>query len=215
MSTGERVDSLENALKELAYAGRKTEMGLEELKEQTAESGRRLDRMLKGMAEQNAETARENKRVFRESQKQWGDLANKMGSFVEDVVLPNFPRILKEYFAIEEIDIDDLYPRPKKRHPADRSRRKEFDLVAVTADTVFVNETKSDPTAREFRQFVHDDTSIFEYFPELKGRKLVKIASALYMAPEVVRYLTRHGCYAMMLGEETMELVNFKDIAGA
>ena len=61
--------------------------------------------------------------------------------------------------------------------------------------------------------FVEDDESPFEYFPELAGKRLVKIASALSMSKEVVDYLTAHRCYALMLGDETMDLVNFHQIA--
>lgn len=62
--------------------------------------------------------------------------------------------------------------------------------------------------------FVEDDESPFEHFPELAGKRLVKIASALSMSKEVVDYLTAHRCYALMLGDETMDLVNFHQIAG-
>ena len=61
--------------------------------------------------------------------------------------------------------------------------------------------------------FVEDDESPFEHFPELAGKRLVKIASALSMSKEVVDYLTAHRCYALMLGDETMDLVNFHQIA--
>ncbi len=62
----------------------------------------------------------------------------------------------------------------RQQHP---DRRREFDLIAYNADTLFLNETKSDPSAGAFRRFVRDE-SVFEYFPELAGRKLVGIAAA-------------------------------------
>ncbi|WP_455382966.1 hypothetical protein, partial [Salinispira pacifica] len=117
---------------------------------------------------------------------------------------------LERYFGIAEVD--DMLVRRRKPHPTDRSRRKEFDLIAWTADTVFLNETKSSPSIEAFTTFVRDDESVFEFFPELAGRKLVKIASALDMAPELIAFLTASGCYAMMLGDETMEIVNFTEV---
>src|SRR6266849_8087726 len=35
-----------------------------------------------------------------ESQKKWGEIANKLGTFVEDIVAPNIPRIGGEIFGI-------------------------------------------------------------------------------------------------------------------
>ena len=86
MSTRARLDTLENALKELAYAGRRMEMSVEQL--------------LQEMREFKDSTRHESRRM----NEQWGALANKMGTFVEDIVLPNFPRILERYFGIAEVD---------------------------------------------------------------------------------------------------------------
>ena len=249
MSTRERVDTLENALKELAYAGRRTEMTVDKAVESVArlseemrefkvemsafkdemgafkdemgefkdEMGTFKDEMGAFKDDMRASEARsaaelqayreEGRQLRREMFHQWGALANKMGSFVEDMVLPNFPRVLERYFGI--VEVDDLLVRRRKPHPADRSRRKEFDLIAWTADTVFVNETKSAPTIQSFTEFVNDNESVYEFFPELTGRKLVKIGSALSIPPDVIAFLTRGGCYAMMLGDDTMDLVNF------
>ncbi len=44
--------------------------------------------------------------------RQWGELANKMGTFVEDIVFPNIPRLAKEYFGCE--DLEDIMVRRKK-----------------------------------------------------------------------------------------------------
>ncbi|HUX22140.1 MAG TPA: hypothetical protein VMW69_12940, partial [Spirochaetia bacterium] len=115
------------------------------------------------------------------------------------------------YFAVGEVE--DQLVRRGKPHPTDKAKKKEFDLIAWTSDTVFWNETKSSPTVEVFTAFVQDDLSVFEYFPELAGRKLVKIASALAMPKELIDFLTRHGCYAMMLGDETMDLVNFESLS--
>jgi len=208
MSTRERVDTLENALKELAYAGRRTEMSLDRLSQEMKEFKVEMADFKREMADFKDE----NRREYRRMNQQWGALANKMGTFVEDMVFPNFPGILGRYFSITEVD--DLLVRRRKPHPSDRSRRKEFDLIAWTDEMVFWNETKSNPTVGNLASFVEDDASPFEYFPELIGKRLVKIASALSMSKEVVDYLTAHRCYALMLGDETMDLVNFNEIEG-
>ena len=137
-----------------------------------------------------------------------------MGTFTEDVVVPNFPHILERYFGIPEESVDRLLVNPRKRHPTDRSRRKEFDLILWTADLVFWNETKANVRMRFLIEFVEDNESIFEFFPDLAGKRLVKIASALSMSGDEIGYLTRNGCYAMALGDETMDLLNFEEVGG-
>ncbi len=93
LGTGERLDTLDNALKELAYAGRRTEMS--------------LDRLSEGMREYRLEGHNER----RDMNRKWGELANKMGTLVEAVVLPNFPHILHRYFGVT--DSERTLPRPK------------------------------------------------------------------------------------------------------
>ncbi len=58
------------------------------------------------------------------------------------------------------------------------------------------------------------DESVFECFPELAGRELVRIAAALYVPEPVVAYLSRHGCFAMTVGDETMDIVNYREATG-
>lgn len=221
MSTNERVDTLENALKKLAYAARRTEMSLDRLSEETrafqAEMGTFKAESQAFHAEMSAfkkemKLAREeHRRDFRDAQRKWGELANKMGTLVEDMVVPSFPGVLRRYFGVEEVE-DPLVHRVK-RHPGDRSQEKEFDIIVWTADTVFVNETKSAPRDDSFDPFIEGRESVFEYFPELAGKKLVKIAAALSLTPRLIRHLSAGGCYAMMLGDEMMHLVNFEEVA--
>ncbi len=221
MSTNERVDTLENALKELAYAGRRTEMSLDRLSEETRASRAEMGTFKAESEAFHAEMSifkeemklahEEHRRDFRDAQRKWGELANKMGTLVEDMVVPSFPGVLRRYFSVEEVE--DQLVRRVKRHPEDRSREKEFDIIAWTADTVFVNETKSAPKDDSFDPFIEGRDSIFEYFPELAGKKLVKIAAALWLTPRLISHLSSGGCYAMMLGDEMMDLVNFEEVS--
>ena len=218
MNMRERVDSLENALKELAYAGRHTEMTVDRLAEELKEFKGEMAAFKGEMADFKDEMLafkEESRRATRRMNQQWGSLANKMGTFVEDMVFPNFPHILARYFGIGEDEVDEIMVNRLKRHPTVRSRRKEFDLIAWTADIVFWNETKVSPKMRYLVELVEDTESIFEFFPELVGKRLVKIVSSLAMTTEEVDYLTKNRCYAMALGDETMDLVNFEQIGGA
>ncbi|RMF27986.1 MAG: hypothetical protein D6759_16665, partial [Chloroflexi bacterium] len=45
--------------------------------------------------------------------------------------------------------------------------------------------------------------------PEYRGKRIIPIFASLYMGEDVVNYLTRHRIYAMAMGEETMDLLNF------
>ena len=72
---------------------------------------------------------------------QLGELVNKWGTLVEDIVAPNIPRIAREHFGFS--DIEFFAVRVKVRNKKDQSKQREFDVIAVGETQVIINETKS------------------------------------------------------------------------
>jgi gas vesicle protein len=141
--------------------------------------------------------------------RQWGDLANKLGTVVEDIVAPNIPGIAKRYFGCDELDYIAI--RVKKRSIADRSRRREFDAIAACEGIFIVNETKSSPETRDIDQFAEfiGSKELFDYFPEYRECRICPVFSSLYMDEAFVAYLSRKGIYALAMKNDTMDILNF------
>lgn len=59
------------------------------------------------------EIGADTKRFKKEMNKRWGELSNKLGSLVEDMVAPNIPEIARKYFGDPEFDFFGV--RIKKR----------------------------------------------------------------------------------------------------
>jgi uncharacterized protein YukE len=225
----QRVSVIEQDLKELAYAQRKTEMSLQNLSEEMREF---KDEMaaFKGEMSEFKDEMREFKDEMREFKdemreikdetradrkqmnREWGNLANKMGTIVEDIILPGFQGILKKYFGMEP---DFILVRARKRNPNDRSRMREFDILATSDTHLFVNETKSRPSVDSAKAFADSYRDVLTFFPEYAGRTVVPIYSALSLPEEVVAALSSSGCYAVALGEEHLELLNFDAVGAA
>jgi hypothetical protein len=180
----------------------------EDLKE-IARLQRRNEAFLESFSEEMREFKDEMRASKKEMDRKWGELANKMGTVVEDIILPGFPGILKRYFNTEA---EIIMPRVKRRHPRDRSRRREFDIVAVDAERLFLNETKSTPRMQYVEEFVRTYGEVREYFPEYAEKVLVPIFSSFYLDEESVAVLTAHGCYAMTMGEDHLDIVNFEAV---
>jgi len=70
--------------------------------------------------------------------KKWGEISNKLGTLVEDLVAPSLPRIIEEYLNEHAYD---LMVRLKHRLPD--GRVKEFDALVITPDCVCLNSTKA------------------------------------------------------------------------
>jgi hypothetical protein len=187
----EKVSYLEDILQKVAYSQFETNMSLNRLSNEMREF---KDWSKKQIISMN---------------RQWGDLANKLGTVVEDIVAPNIPRIAKVYFGCPEVDY--IAVRVKKRSVTDRSRRREFDAIAVCEKIFILNETKSSPETRDvdkLAEFVQSG-ELFDYFPEYKGYRICPVFSSLYLDDAFVAYLSRKGVYALTMKDDTMEIVNF------
>ncbi len=211
----QRVDSLEAMFGRFIINNDKTLRRLEqmmiEMRQQADRDRERTDKMITEMREQ-AEQARQQDR--REWNKKWGDLANRLGTVAEDIVAPNLPRIAREQFGCPD-EPDDFMVRRWVRHKFDNSKRREFDVVVVYPNTVLINETKSTPRVNYIDDFIAVMSDIHGYFPEYQGKTIIPIFAGLYVPDNLLHYLTKHKIYALGMGEETMELLNFDQLAGS
>lgn len=145
----------------------------------------------------------ENRQQICAMNRQWGDLANKLGSVVEDLVYPTLPRILRDMLGR---DIMDLGIR-RKRRLAD-GRVKEFDAVAVMTDLAGLNSTKATWTSADVDRFVDDIPVFREFFPEYRELPVVGILAMLAVEDSVLNYAMKSGFLVLAVGDELMEVKN-------
>ena len=145
------------------------------------------------------------------SNKRWGELANRLGTVVEDIVAPNLPTIAQQYFGCTDIDFFGL--RIKRKNQVAGKSALEFDAILVCSDYLIVNETKTKPDANDVKSFREGQLKrIFDYFPEYQGKTVVPIFSSLSFTEATLKYLTKNKIYAMSSKGDTMDLLNFEAI---
>ncbi|MCX7760171.1 MAG: hypothetical protein N2Z81_03200 [Hydrogenothermaceae bacterium] len=150
----------------------------------------------------------------REDRKKWEEMVLRLGTLVEDIVAPNIETIAKKYFGCVDVIFDGI--RIKKRHFADRGKRREFDFILVCDDVILLNETKANPRpeyAKEFVEFVKSG-EFWDYFPEYRDKKLIPIFSTLYMPEDIVSYLTKNKIYALAMKGDEMDILNYNEVSG-
>ncbi len=159
------------------------------------------------------ETTVELKQSVKDLNKKWGELSNKLGTIVEDIVAPNLPSVAEKYFGLKNIDrmMLNIYVSSQKPDVIGR----EFDAILVSGETVLLNETKSTVRQNYMEAFIEMLPEFFDYFPELRGKNIVPIFSSLSLNPEQVAFLTKRGVYAMAMSGNTMDILNYDDVARA
>jgi hypothetical protein len=143
--------------------------------------------------------------------KQLGELANRMGTIVEDIAAPAIPRIAGEYFGCDEIE--DFMVRRWKRKANDKKSRREFDVIAVCPDRVLLCEVKSTPRPDYINDFIEllQKEEFYEYFPEYREKQLIPIFSSLYLPPDIVIRLSKNGIFALGMMDSVMDILNYEE----
>ena len=163
-------------------------------------------------ARERREMREQAERERREMNKRWGELANRMGTLVEDIVAPSIGRLAREVFDCGEQQY--FATRVVLKRSDDPSREREFDALYVGADAVLLNETKSTPRTEYVREFVRfvDGGEFALYFPQYAHLPVRPAFSSLNIPPDTVRFLTRSGVYAIAMGDEAMQVLNLQAV---
>ncbi|MFQ5617318.1 MAG: hypothetical protein ACE5GO_12770, partial [Anaerolineales bacterium] len=166
------------------------------------------------LARQLTQYRQEAKEDHRKLARQLGDIANRQGTLVEDIITPSIRRLAQDDLGCGELEF--FSGRIEKRH-AVTGKFREFDALYVGDKAVLLNESKTTARPEYAKKFVEflQEGAFFQYFPEYSGRPIVPVFSSLYIPENVLKYLTRHKVYAVGMGDETMAVLNREQITSA
>jgi hypothetical protein len=172
----------------------------------------RLERNFNRLEQLLVDVKAEGEKGRRELARQLADISNRMGTIVEDIIGPSLRRMAEDELGCGELEFFAI--RLDKYRPDGSGQRREFDALYVGKKAILLNETKATPRpeyARDFVEFLRDG-EFFAYFPEYVGRPIVPVFSSLYLPDDLITYLTRHGIYAVGMGNEAMEVLNMEQV---
>ena len=182
----QEVDELREYMKELSYQAMRTDMSVNRLSEEMRE-------FKDEMREFKDETQRDRQRM----NKQRGELANRLGTLVEDIVAPSLPRVAAELFGC---DAPDLFAVRVVRRLDGETR--EYDAIVVCADLVLINETKSRLQASHIDDLLDKLADLPRFYPEYRERRIVGVLASLYPDVGIVNRATGKGVLVMGMGDE-------------
>lgn len=161
---------------------------------------------MKDFKEEMKDFKEEARRERKEMNIRWGEISDKIGSIAEDIAAPGVRGFIKKHFGeLPDRMLDTGYSRNVK----DKSKIKEFDVVALIDGYFIVCEIKSTPRDKYVEQFIElVSTDIFDYWPEYSDKKLVPIFASLAMDDHFVKKLTKNNVLAMVMGDEHMQIAN-------
>ncbi len=203
--------SMESRVQNLAIS-------MEELREIVARTSLQVERTSAEMAEFKQEMREfkdemrqfreDSKRESREFNRQLGDIANKYGRLIEDIVAPSICRVMKLALNLGEETVCFTNERVKRPYRGDVRRLREFDVVTECSDYVMINETKSNLRAEDVTNLIATISIAREYFPEYRDRKIIGSVASVSVDGRVVNFATNKGVLVLAVGDELMDIQN-------
>ena len=146
----------------------------------------------------------------REMNKQWGNLANKMGTLVEDIIAPAVGPAIRKYFKEEVLDIMSN----RKKHEKQKRLKGEFDVIAVTGSSVYLVDSKVSPDKQKLLEFKNKVIPRFrKLFPEYEALPLIPIFASLRFDEDMIRQATKEKIYLLAYREwDYMDILNFEEV---
>jgi len=161
---------------------------------------RRLENEMRAFKDEIREESRKRNR-------EWSNLAKKMGTLVEDLIVPAIRPILNKYFKCEVTMEGQRMFRRKN------GEDYEIDAIAACEDKVFMIEVRSTPRFDDVKEVVEKKDRFFEFFPEHKGKELIVIFGSITFPDNVIQHASRRGVYVMGWREwEYMDILNFDEV---
>ena len=209
----ERVIYLEEMMGKLIQLQFNTQMNLDRLSVDVRRTQLSTENLSKEMKEFKNHTQSTIDNFSKEIQKDNKNLrenlqglSKKLGTIVEDIVIPNIEYIAEKYFGCK--NSMRFMPRTKVKHPVDNNKNREFDLVVIYADKVILCEAKSTPRTEDTCKFLTSIEEFFEYFPECAGKELIPIYASFFIPENILKNLSSSKIYGMGIKEDTMDILN-------
>jgi hypothetical protein len=167
----------------------------------------RLEREMEDFKDEMSEFKKESEKDRKNMNKQWGELANKMGTMDEDIVSPAVRPVLNNYFKCEPLTKGIRIRRRKG------DREIEIDVLAVSEDKVFMIEVRSTPRYNYVDDILEKAERFKEFFPEYNDKELIPIFAGLVFNDDVINYANKKRLYIMAYREwEYMDIINFNEV---
>ena len=190
-----RVSSLEALMAELTSNVNRLSIEMREFKDEMRE-----------FKDEMSEYKEWSRNQIKTMNRQWGDLANKMGTLAEDLVAPSVPRILRDYVGCPESGVEFVTVRFRGKKTT--GEMQEFDVLAGCGNTLLINETKTTLRPKDVDEFVAMLAQAREFIPEYAGRRIVGVLASFYIDPTLTRYGERQGLIMLGATEGIMEVLN-------
>ncbi len=140
----------------------------------------------------------------KQTQKQLGELGNKLGSFAEGLAYPTVERIM-----LDEFHMDTVGPI-RSRKGSETLEIDAFGYSNGNINTVMVGEIKSHFREHHVEQVEQACQRLFDFMPEHRGKKVYGMVIFVKGEQNAIQLAAKHGIYTVEANDENFKLRNGK-----
>lgn len=157
--------------------------------------------------EEQERREKENEKWKKEWTRKWGEISNRLGTIIEDFVIPNIKALTEQIFGKQPKTVWARISRTINGETA------EFDVVVeVDENYILLNETKSKLSQRDVKEMKDRIKEFRRFFPEFRDRKIVPILTSLWVDRRVINFATKNNVYVAGLKGEEMSVLNLSEV---
>jgi len=171
--------------------------------EQPAPSFADVWRMFQETDRQMKERAVETDRLIKTMTKSIGELGNRLGGFVEEMVKPGLVRVFQAQGLKVHRTMQNLTCRDD-----DGQFLAQVDLLVVDSDTAIAVECKSHLSIDDVNDHLDRMAMFKTCWPEYAAYKLLGGVAAMVLPEDVGRYAYRKGLFVLAQSGEAVEIRN-------
>jgi len=135
---------------------------------------------------------------------QWGrlgDIGNRLGEFVEHMVLPAVVRL----FQARGMEVHEVYPGVEAKRGGEAT---EIDLLVVNDGTLVAVECKSKLTEEHVDEHLQRMEKLKRLLRLYKNHQALGAVAAMVMSDVVREYALRHGLFVLRQNGDSIEIGN-------
>jgi len=141
------------------------------------------------------------KEVNKDTNKKIGDLGNRLGQFVQEMVRPTAVRLFRE----RSINVHEVYQNVE----AERNGEEiEIDLLVVNNDEAIAVECKSNLSNDDVNEHLERLAKLKKLLPKYQDSRIMGAVAAMVIPNDVARYAYRKGLFVLAQSGETMIIRN-------
>ena len=143
----------------------------------------------------------ETDRTIKQLSKNLGDIGNRLGEFVEHMVMPTVVQL----FQTRGIEVHEVHSDVSAKRDG---QGIQVDLLVVNDDVLIAVECKSKMTMAYIDQHVARMNKLKRMLPAYRHHHAFGAVAALVMPSEVIDYAQAQGLYVLAQSGETLTICN-------